>query len=188
MASFIKPSKFLSSVSNETMSNSTPNESSMNELNTNKPFTAFWFFQHSEQFYAITRFSYFGFLIDSTFVNAHHTIEYLLKSILMKKLEVQALKKFGHNLAKLWQEYRRFDKNNPTPDEYIEYLNRYDVLRYPNPDGFHRVAWGWRLKDFLEIAKSNEMKAYAGCFNLDDFDEIVYNLRLVRVGEITSEL
>lgn len=80
------------------MSDSAPNKSSLDELDTDKPFTAFWFFHHSEQFYALTRFSYFGFLIDATFVNAHHTVEYLLKSILMKRLDIQTLKKFGHNL------------------------------------------------------------------------------------------
>jgi hypothetical protein len=123
-------------------------------------------------------FPSFGFLIDATFVNAHHTIEYLLKSILIRKLDLPTLKKFGHNITKLWQEYRRSDKDNPTQDHYIEYINRYDILRYPNIGGFHRVAWGWPLKDFLNVAKSDAMKAHAGCFNLDDFDEIVYNLRI----------
>jgi len=160
------------------MSDSVPSKSSLGELDTDKPFTAFWFFHHSEQFYALARFSYFGFLIDATFVNAHHTVEYLLKSILMKRLDTQTLKKFGHNLKKLWQEYRKLDQNNPTPDDYIDYLNRYDILRYPNLGGFRRVAWGWSIKEFLEIAKNDAMKAHSGCFNLDDFDEIVYNLRL----------
>jgi hypothetical protein len=76
----------------------------------------------------------------------HHAIEMCLKGSISKTLE--ELKKLGHNLPKIWKEFKKQIKD-PALDQFdplINQLHRFDDIRYPDSvlatDTASRVSFG----------------------------------------------
>src|SRR5260370_13883266 len=84
--------------------------------------------------YIAGRFTTFAFPHALTGTYFHHAIEYFLKSRLLKRIPQERIKKeFGHNLKKLWEEFKA-NVAEPELDQFdallIE-LDGFEKLRYP---------------------------------------------------------
>ena len=138
------------------------------------------FLLRADQFYILTRYSYWAFLQDSSFRLAHHTLEYYLKSGLSHFIELKRLKSFGHKVTSLWKEFRNYAPNVTLDDRFISHIDRFESIRYPEGDNFVRTAWGLpyqNLFDDIMPKVSKDARDSLACFNMEDIDHIVFNLR-----------
>ena len=136
-----------------------------------------WFLTYADEFYILTRFSYYSFLQDMAFLNSHHTIEYYLKAGLAEKLSLQELKSMGHNLIKLWNRNKKYYNLDKSFEKHIFYYNRFEELRYPRSDSFTKILWGMSLNEFFRRFETAELQKRVACFFIDDFDELISNIR-----------
>ena len=136
-----------------------------------------WFLTYADEFYILTRFSYYSFLVDMAFLNSHHTIEYYLKAGLAECLSLHELKCIGHDLIKLWNCNKEYYNLDESLEKHISYFNRFEELRYPRSDSFIEILWGISLKEFFRRFKTEELQKEVACFFIDDFDEVVSKLR-----------
>ena len=141
------------------------------------PFTKFWFLDYADDYYILTRFCYFSFLQSMAFHNAHHAIEYYLKAGISDNLDMHSLKRLGHNLENLWDQYIRLLGTPPIDRRVISYLNRIDELRYPRIDSFTHILWGMSFSEFFERFNIEELQVKVACFSMHDIDNIVFELR-----------
>lgn len=89
-------------------------------------------------YYLVGRFAALGHLMPVAGNLLHHSIEMLLKGALSEWLSFKRLKDLGHNLPKLWQEYKkREDTSELGKVEWaIDKLDKFEAIRYP--DGYLR--------------------------------------------------
>jgi len=135
-----------------------------------------WFLLYGDECYAVTRFCYFAFLQCTVFRLAHHTVEYYLKAFLGASIELENLKKMGHHLDSL---ATQFEAHGGVLDEFrsiVKYIDLFERLRYPRMESFSHVAWGLPYKDFF-TRFPGKMTERVACFNLDDFDALVFQIR-----------
>lgn len=149
-----------------------------NKSNANAP-GRLWFLLYADEFYMLTRFAYFAFLQNAAFINAHRAIEYYLKAGLVGNLSLRELKNMGHNLVQLWTRYKEVIKIDESFDEIINYMNRFDELRYPRfrLDSFTHVAWGLPLREFFQRFDTEDLQRRVACFDIDEFDRLIWNIR-----------
>jgi len=138
------------------------------------------FLQRADEFYILTRFSWFAFFQVMTFRMTHHTFEYYFKAGLASYLSPTDLKKLGHNLESLCSEYQKHVPSFQVDTCIIQHLNAFETMRYPETSNFSHVAWGTPYdKLFSEVFKDvpKEMQETLACFSLPDFDSLVFTLR-----------
>jgi hypothetical protein len=109
---------------------------------------SFWQFSvdNGVQYYIAGRFGMLARLLPTCANQMHHAVEFLLKACLARQDPenpgnsdtwqeiLEYGHRYGHNLKKLWAEFR---KRNSDPalaayDDFIEGLNRFERIRYPN--------------------------------------------------------
>jgi len=93
------------------------------------------------QYYAHARYSAQFYYLPVCVTLFHHAIELLLKGFLSKRKSSSDLKKMGHNLVALWEQFKA-ETGNPALtnfDKTIRLLDQVELLRYPDSivdDGF----------------------------------------------------
>src|SRR5438067_433421 len=91
------------------------------------------------QYYISARVSMFAYSLPVAGNLYHHAIEMLLKfSLLTKFTPFHLQTKFGHNLEKLWKEYKKLypDKTLSKYNSLIKKINHFEDLRYPKNKGY----------------------------------------------------
>jgi hypothetical protein len=63
----------------------------------------------------------------------HHGIEYLLKSYLLRTIDIPGIKTLDHDLVKIWDKVKAIsgDADLSKFDDIIKSLNRFEKIRYP---------------------------------------------------------
>jgi len=86
------------------------------------------------QYYAHARHSAQYFYLPVSATLFHHAIEMLLKGYLCATRSSEELKKIGHNLVALWQEFKDVlaDTQLTGFDTTIQQLDKVELLRYPD--------------------------------------------------------
>ena len=140
------------------------------------PFSKIWFLLQADELYSLTRFAYFAGLMNVTFRNAHHTLEYYLKASLAGRISLRDLKRLGHNLTKLHKAFSDFFSTAPVSRDVIGYIDRFNKMRYPIESGFLKILWGMPLDEFFNRFDQRLRKGVA-CFSIIDLDRIVYEIR-----------
>jgi len=138
------------------------------------------FLLRADEFYILTRYSALSFLQYTTFRMVHHTLEYYLKAGLSLHSSVAELKKLGHNLETLWDEYRQRVPDLHIDSLVIRHLNSFEAMRYPGRSKVVRTAWGISYDElFSEEFKKvpEDVQQTLACFSLPDFDKLVFGLR-----------
>ncbi len=156
----------------------------LNEMNENKiskeEALSLLFLLRADEFYILTRCSYRAFFQYSTFRLAHHAIEFYLKAGLSYFKSPKELKKIGHNLTSLYDEYKRFKSIVKIDERFIEHIDNFESMRYPGGDKFVRTAWGLSYQEFFkEIIEKvpHEARGTLAYICIGDIDHIVSNLR-----------
>jgi len=142
----------------------------------NHPFSKGWFLLQADELYSLTRFAYFAGLMNVTFRNAHHALEYYLKASLADQISLSDLKNLGHNLTKLYKAFSSRYSIAPMGIDVIGYIDRFNKMRYPIESGFLRILWGMPLDEFFSRFDERLRKGVA-CFSIMDLDRIVYEIR-----------
>ena len=93
------------------------------------------------QYFAHARYSAQFFYLPVSATLFHHAIEMLLKGYLVEHKTLNELKILGHNLKKLWNEFKNYNDNLDLAhfDKAIMQLDKVELLRYPDSiveDGF----------------------------------------------------
>jgi hypothetical protein len=142
-----------------------------------------YFYRIGVEYYVVGRFSYFCHYLLMTGVLFHHAIEMFLKGKLLDNFSAQQLKdQFGHNLHRLWNEFKRECKD-PSLRQYegtIQRLNRWEDLRYPPKKGGSSGGISMSLdmrkgdKSGVTYPKMKEESKYK--VNLEEMDELVKKL------------
>lgn len=96
----------------------------------------------ADEFYILTRYSAIAFLQSATFHMAHHAVEYYLKAGLSLQISLAELKKFRHDLEKLWDQYEQRVPGLRIGSRVIAHLNSFETMRYPDGSKFVQTAWG----------------------------------------------
>lgn len=141
-----------------------------------RPFSKYWFLLYADELYVLTRFAYFAFLQNVAFRNAHHTLEYYYKAGLAESIPLGKLKHLEHNLKKLHRMFVKKVSPLSINNEEIDYLDNFNSLRYPKDNSFTSIGWGLPLTDFFSRFDGNARNRVA-CFNINDIDRIVYDIR-----------
>jgi hypothetical protein len=92
------------------------------------------FFKSAMQYYVAGRFAAFAHFNPVTGNLLHHAIEMFLKGSLSKELTLDELEKLGHNLPRIWTQFKT-QANDPSLDQFDENickLHAYKELRYPD--------------------------------------------------------
>jgi hypothetical protein len=138
------------------------------------------FLLRADEFYVLTRFSWFAFLQFMPFRIAHHTLEYYFKAGLALHLPSNELKTLGHNLEELCNEYQRYIPGYQVDRRIIQHLNAFEMMRYPETSKYARVAWGMSYAElFSRVVKGipKQTQHTLACFSLNDIDKLVFDLR-----------
>jgi len=134
------------------------------------------------QFYIAGRVSYLYCMIDSFLVVPllfRHAIEYFLKGYLSFDHKMPELKKYGHNLKKLWEKFKAIENDNALIrfNDFIEQFNNTEYMRYPK--GRENLKQG--QKEAYEIVLSlsfdetvTDIEPNAISWSINTVDEIVY--------------
>jgi hypothetical protein len=107
-------------------------------------------------------------------------MEYYLKAGLSACLSLNDMRRFRHNLNKLWREYDEFHPGLDIDVRIISYINAFETTRYPGESKFVRTLRGTSHNElFSKVLEgaSQELQQTLACFSLDDFDRIVRILR-----------
>lgn len=140
------------------------------------PFSKRWFFWQADELYSLTRFAYFAGLMNVTFRNAHHALEYYLKASLADQIPLSDLKRQGHNLTKLYKRFSALFSITPVGIELIGYIDRFNKMRYPIESGFTKILWGMPLDEFFSRFEPH-LRERVACFSIKDLDQIVFEIR-----------
>lgn len=138
------------------------------------------FLLRADEFYILTRCCYHAFFQYLTFRLAHHTIEYYLKSGLSAYVSMNAMRRLGHNLDKLWEKYEAHVGSLDVDVRIISHINRFETMRYPGGSKFVRTLWGVSYDElFTKVFDEapEDIQSTLACFSLGDFDKIVHALR-----------
>lgn len=141
-----------------------------------QPFTRLWFLLNADELYTLTRFSYFAFLQNVAFRNAHHALEYYYKAGLADSVPLEKLKQIGHSLRKLHRKFIEVVSPLSVTQEEIDYLDHFDDLRYPKDYGFTHTGWGLPLTEFFDRFPP-ETRYRLACLSITDIDRIVHCIR-----------
>ena len=121
-----------------------------------------WFVRSGYEYYASARFTTHA---QSSYVCGnlfHHAVEMLLKAGLAKSgKSLQELERMRHNLKRLWRAYKRNHPDVPLSrhDRTINRLDKFEDIRYPNPDvGSTGVSITWSGEPGA-VTASGEMKS-----------------------------
>lgn len=132
------------------------------------------------QYYVAARSTSFGYFIPVAGNLFHHAIEMFLKFLLLKHYSPEQLwTDFGHDLKKLWKEYKLRINNSDLNqyDKLIGSLNKIEDLRYPERG--YQFFIDFR-KEYYSHSKGPMMKGMKEYrLNLEQIDEFVKKL-LVR--------
>jgi hypothetical protein len=92
------------------------------------------FFSTGTQYYIAGRFAAFAALNPVAGNLMHHAIEHFLKGGLAKTKSLEDLKRLGHKLPKIWNEFKA-QTNDPTLAQFdgvVSTLNDFENIRYPD--------------------------------------------------------
>lgn len=145
----------------------------------NRDSDAHWFVDRGCDYYVVARYS-----IDAQrWVSGnlfHHAVEMMLKSGLRKKgKRLEELRRAGHRLTRLWRMYKSEypDGALRRHDKTIKTLDRFEEIRYPNPDlASIGMSIGWsgppgEIKTFGGLKTPRQYAAVA-----DQIDELVADI------------
>ena len=93
------------------------------------------FFDCGTQYYVAGRYAVFAHLTPVAANLLHHAIEMYLKGCLCTKFTKEQLKNdFGHNLKKLWKEFKKEVSDTALSefDRAISRLHKFEAIRYPD--------------------------------------------------------
>lgn len=138
------------------------------------------FLLRADEFYILTRYCHRAFLQFSTFRMAHHALEYYMKSGLAYSMTLEDLKRLGHSIESLWNEYRRHVPDIRLDNRIIEHIDRFETMRYPGCSKFVCTAWGQPYEDLFENVMPEvpeRARDSLACFSMEDIDRIVHLLR-----------
>ncbi len=130
------------------------------------------------QYYIAARAASFAYLLPVTGNLFHHAIEMFLKFLLLNKYSAKQLQdKFGHNLEKLWKQYKLLqqDKTLNKYNALIKKLNKFEELRYSASKGY---------TIFIDLKKGNY--SYLKESVVKDKNE--YRLNLGEIDEFISKI
>jgi hypothetical protein len=84
-------------------------------------------------YYVAGRFAARASLVPLAGNMMHHAIELSLKAALVERVGMDKLRhKFGHNVPKLWNEYRGARTNLSKFDRMVAEVDRFEEIRYPD--------------------------------------------------------
>ena len=124
----------------------------------NRDFDAHWFIDRGCDYYVVARFSVHAqrWVSGNLF---HHAVEMMLKSGLRKQgKSLEELRRAGHRLTRLWRMYKSEypDVGLRLHDKAIKALDKFEEIRYPNPDlASIGMSIGWS-------APPGEIKTFGG--------------------------
>lgn len=110
----------------------------------------------------------------------HHAVEMLLKGYLVKNYSPNKLKNIGHNLIKLWDNYKSLSNNKDLSqlDETIFNLDKVELLRYPDKIVDEGFMIHVKLGKPMPVTTTNVNNPPEYFVNIDDIDKII-NLILI---------
>jgi len=92
------------------------------------------FFSTAMHYYIAGRFAAFAAMAPVVGNLLHHAIEMYLKGGLSKTKTLDELKKFGHELPEVWNEFKAHFRDPALPqfDGVVSALHAFEELRYPD--------------------------------------------------------
>jgi hypothetical protein len=139
-----------------------------------------YFVRSGCEYYASARFGMYAqqsYICGTLF---HHSVEMLLKAGLAKKGQsLDELRRLGHDLKRLWRAYKseygagELERHNGT----INALNKYEDIRYPNPDlGSIGVGLQWS-------GEPGEVKTFGGLKTPKQ-----YHLVVAKIDDLVADI
>lgn len=126
------------------------------------------------QYFALARYCAAQMYLPVSVTLFHHAVEMLLKGFLARSKTSRELKRFGHDLDVLWEEFKTAtgDSGLARFDTTIAQLNRIELIRYPDAI----VDQGYVLSVRLGPPVPVDMPGMEGTpqylVNVSDLDEI----------------
>jgi hypothetical protein len=134
-------------------------------------------FLTATQYYAAARFAVLAGLNPVLGNLFHHAIEMYIKGHLSESMSLSDLRKFGHNVVKLWNEFKA-SVNDPALDRFdglIGAVAAFEELRYPDSvlaNGMSsRVLFRRSTEPLPRIETPKGMPKYEIC--VEEIDELI---------------
>lgn len=102
------------------------------------------FLSRGTEFYVTARDCYYKQRPMVAVVLFHHAMEFFLKAVLIDSNDLTTLKKFSHNLIKLWDEFKKLIPE--VSNQYDQFIKNFDPLQrieYPQLDRSHKPGFSF---------------------------------------------